>query len=388
GRQFKDKAQFKLTMSIYALAEVCRFKFRHCKRYVTAKCVDKQCTWRVCAKQVGDSPTYFVKKASLGHQCTSDVRGQYKKHGTSRVLAALLRSKYERLHYGPRAMELLEVLRTKFNYTCTYWKAWKAKELAIESAQGTEEMSYKMLPQYLHVLKLANPGTIMDIKTELDKEGKSRILYAFMSLKACIDGWQHLRKVLVVDGTHMFGKFKGVLLSASGQDADCRVFPIAFAVVDSENSDSWKWFFERLSTILEDSCELTIISDRCAAIFAAKDKWYSSAHHGICLEHLKRNVGDKYKGLDQKHMVARAEKAFKVSEFQKMYDLIKLTDWRCWGYLEKIDKKLWTRSHFEGTRFNLMTSNIAESLNKVLLPARDSPIMALLEFIRRMLTRW
>ncbi|CAN6854176.1 unnamed protein product, partial [Brassica oleracea] len=236
---------------------------------------------------------------------------------TSRVLAALLRSKYERLHYGPRAMELLEVLRTKFNYTCTYWKAWKAKELAIESAQGTEEMSYKMLPQYLHVLKLANPGTIMDIKTELDKEGKSRILYAFMPLKACIDGWQHLRKVLVVDGTHMFGKFKGVLLSASGQDADCR-----------------------------------------------------------------------YKGLDQKHMVARAAKAFKVSEFQKIYDLIKLTDWRCWGYLEKIDKKLWTRSHFEGTRFNLMTSNIAETLNKVLLPARDSPIMALLEFIRRMLTRW
>ena len=35
-----------------------------------------------------------------------------------------------------------------------------------------------------------------------------------------------------------------------------------------------------------------------------------------------------------------------------------------------------------------MTSNIAESLNKALLPARDSPIMALLEFIRRMLTRW
>ncbi|XP_048619962.1 uncharacterized protein LOC106430303 [Brassica napus] len=339
---FKDKAQFKLTMSIYALAEVCRFKFRHCKRFVMAICVEKQCTWRVCAKQLGDSPTYVVKKAILGHQCTSDVRRLYKKHGTSRVLAALLHSKYEGLHYGPRAMELPEVLRTEFNYTCTYWKAWKVKELTIASAQGTEEMSYKMLPQYLHVLKLANPGTITDIKTELDKEGKSRFLYAFMSLKACIDGWQHLRKVLVVDGTHMFGKYKGVLLSASGQDADCRIFPIAFAVVDSENSDSWKWFFER-----------------CAAIFAAKDRWYPSAHHGICLVHLKRNVDDKYKGLQQKQMI---------------YDLIKLMDWRCWDYLEKIDKKLWTRSHFEGNRFNLMSSNIAESLNKALLSARDSPI--------------
>ncbi|XP_013694765.1 uncharacterized protein LOC106398802 [Brassica napus] len=301
-------------MSIYALAKVCMFKFRHCKRFVTAKCVDKQCSWRVMSKQL------------------AEVRKQYKKHGTSRVLAALLRSKYERLQGGPRAMELPEILRTEFNYTCTYWKAWKAKELAIASAQGTEEMSYKILPQYFH---------------------------------------KHLRKVLVVDGTHMFGKYKGVLLSSSGQDADCRAFPIAFAVVDSENSDSWKWFFER-----------------CAAIFAANDRWYPRAHHGICLEHLKRNVAEKYKRLQQKDMVASAGEAFKVSKFEKLYELIKLTDWRCWDYLEKIHRKLWKRSHFEGKRYNMMTSNIAESLNHTLLPARESPIVALMEFIRRMLTRW
>ncbi|CAF1953050.1 unnamed protein product, partial [Brassica napus] len=138
-----------------------------------------------------------------------------------------------------------------------------------------------------------------------------------MSLEACIDGWKHLRKVLVVDGTHMFGKYKGVLLSASGQDADCRAFPIAFA-----------------------------------------------------------------------DMVASAGEAFKVSEFEKLYELIQLTDWRCWDYLEKIDRKLWTRSHFEGKRYNMMTSNIAESLNHARLPGRDSPIVALMEFIRRMLTRW
>lgn len=59
-----------------------------------------------------------------------------------------------------------------------------------------------------------------------------------MSLKACIDGWKYLRKVLVVDGTHMFGKYKGVLISASRQDANSRVFPIAFAVVESENTES------------------------------------------------------------------------------------------------------------------------------------------------------
>ena len=87
-------------------------------------------------------------------------------------------------------------------------------------------------------------------------------------------------------------------------------------------------------------------------------------------------------------MVASAGEAFKVAEFEKLYELIKLTGWRCRDYLEKIYRKLWTRSHFEGKRYNLMTSNIAESLNHALLPARDSPIVALMEFIRRMLTRW
>ena len=121
GRLFIDKTQFKLTMAIYALAMVCRFKLRHCKHFITAKCVSKQCSsWRVMAKQLGDSPTYMVKKTIFGHVCTSEVRGQYKKQGTSKVLAALLRSKYERLQCGPRAMELPEVLRTKFSYICTY----------------------------------------------------------------------------------------------------------------------------------------------------------------------------------------------------------------------------------------------------------------------------
>ncbi|RID78706.1 hypothetical protein BRARA_A01502 [Brassica rapa] len=374
GRTFKHKAECKLTLAIYAIAKVYTFNLRHCKCRLTAKCYEKECKWRVVAVQLGDSPTYLVKKAILNHVCVADIRGKYKKHGTAKVLAALLRSKYERLYSGPRAMELPEMLRTEFNYTCSYWKAWKAKELAIASAQGTEEDSYKMLPQYFYVLKLANPGTITDIKTEKDKEGNTRFKYAFMSLKACIDGWKHLRKVLVVDGTHMFGKYKGVLLSASGQDANSRVFPIAFAVVESENTEFWTWFFERLSTIVEDGSDLSIISDRCAAVFAAKDKWYPRAHHGICLVNLQRNVNDKFKGLQQKAM--------------EIMELIKLTDWRCWDYLEKIDKKLWTRSHFEGERFNVMTSNAAESLNNALLPARDSPIMALFEFIRRKLCTW
>ena len=389
GKLFSSKQEFKISLHIYALKQVFRFKFhKHAFNYVAAKCIDKNCKFYVMAKQLGESSTYQVRKEQLKHVCTSDAKAQYKKHATSKVIAALMRSKYERLQAGPRASELPEMLRSEFLFTATYWKCWKAKELATVAAQGTEESSYKLLPKYFYVVKYANPGSITDIKTEKDDKGQTRFKYAFMALKACIDGWKHLRKVIVVDGTHMFGKYKGCLLTASGQDANFQVFPIAFAVVDNETNESWSWFFEKLTEIVEDGSDLSIVSDRANQICVAKDKWYPLSHHGCCLVHLQRNVDAKFKKRNQKQMVGRAAEVFKVSHFKRLYAEIKLTDKRCWDYLEKIDPRHWTRSHFEGERYNLMSSNIAESLNKALVPARDSPIMALFEFIRRMISRW
>jgi len=60
----------------------------------------------------------------------------------------------------------------------------------------------------------------------------------------------------------------------------------------------------------------------------------------------------------------------------------------CWNYIEGSGVANWSRVHFTGERYNLMSSNIAESLNNALLPARGSPVVALLEFIRKMLARW
>ncbi|KAL0742943.1 hypothetical protein Bca4012_084456 [Brassica carinata] len=42
GKTFKDKAECKLTLAIYAIANVCTFKLRHCKRRITEKCYDKE----------------------------------------------------------------------------------------------------------------------------------------------------------------------------------------------------------------------------------------------------------------------------------------------------------------------------------------------------------
>jgi hypothetical protein len=84
-----------------------------------------------------------------------------------------------------------------------------------------------------------------------------------------------------------------------------------------------------------------------------------------------------------------AAKKYQVSEFNAlMEDIRKLKDGEICKYLEDIGCHRWARAHFMGYRYNMMTSNIAESLNAKLKEARKLPITALVDHIREMLQQW
>lgn len=52
-----------------------------------------------------------------------------------------------------------------------------------------------------------------------------------------------------MDGCHLKSKLRGKLSCAIGRDANDNMLPIAWAVVEIENKDSWKWF---LTLLLKD----------------------------------------------------------------------------------------------------------------------------------------
>lgn len=64
---------------------------------------------------------------------------------------------------------------------------------------------------------------------------------------------------------------KGVLVTAIGRDENGQMYPIAWAVVESENLEAWRWFIELLQKDLElhDGQGFTIISDQHPVSFAA-----------------------------------------------------------------------------------------------------------------------
>ena len=61
----------------------------------------------------------------------------------------------------------------------------------------------------------------------------------FWSFNPSIEGFEHCCPVLSIDGTHLYGKYKGMLLIAMGCDRNNQLFPLEFSSTEGENIDSW-----------------------------------------------------------------------------------------------------------------------------------------------------
>jgi hypothetical protein len=57
-----------------------------------------------------------------------------------------------------------------------------------------------------------------------------------------VEAFKHCCDVLSIDGTFFTGKYECTILIVIGIDADRQLVPLAFAIVEKENSDSWSWF--------------------------------------------------------------------------------------------------------------------------------------------------
>ena len=56
--------------------------------------------------------------------------------------------------------------------------------------------------------------------------------------------------------------------------------------------------------------------------------------------------------------------------------------------MEEVGVDRWSRANFPGTRYNIMTSNSAESINAMYRFARKLPIVGLMEYLREFQQEW
>ncbi|XP_073304181.1 uncharacterized protein [Primulina huaijiensis] len=142
------------------------------------------------------------------------------------------------------------------------------------------------MPSYLYMIEQVNRGS----KTDLVTDSTGKFKYMFLAYGTCIDGFCRMRKVISVDGTFLECKYRGFLLVATAQDGDFHQFPMAWAIVDSENDDSWTWFLQKLKEFINDDLNLVIISDRHISIINDVRTVYEYASHVHCSWHLSQNL--------------------------------------------------------------------------------------------------
>lgn len=268
GRVFKNKADCKIKIVIHAINRKFHFRTRRSTpKFMVLKCIAKTCPWRVYAARVDASGNFQIRQAKFVHTCTVDERRGYHRLATTQVIGEIMQSHFVGIKRGPNPAGIRKFLLDDYHISISYWKAWRAREVAMENSLGLMFGSYAIFPAYIGLLQQTNPGSLCFTEHVDDPDGAMRFKYQFIAYAASVKGYEFMRKVVVVDGTSMKARYGGCLLTASCQDGNFQIFPLAFAVVDSENDDAWEWFFRRLSIFVTDTTELVFISDRHSSIY-------------------------------------------------------------------------------------------------------------------------
>nr|XP_009791789.1 PREDICTED: uncharacterized protein LOC104238962 [Nicotiana sylvestris] len=266
-----------------------------------------------------------------------------------------------------------------------YHKAWRAIQLASALIRGTPEENYELLSSYLYMMTSKNSRTYTNIKID----DNNRFLYMFYAYGSSISGWNNCRPVIAVDATFLKSKFRDILMISVSDDANNQIFPLAFGIAESENNNSYEWYFSQLRNAIGSRENLIFLADRHQAIAYGIAKVYPEIHHGICIYHLEQNLKRRKVKSEVIKLFQSAARVYMCKEFDLYMSDIAKVDKKTYDYLMEEPPERGARSCSLRRRYDMLTTNIVESMNSVLLEARELPILRMIDFIQVLkLQRW
>ncbi|XP_010689448.1 uncharacterized protein LOC104903146 [Beta vulgaris subsp. vulgaris] len=243
---------------------------------------------------------------------------------------------------------------------------YKMRTVALREMNGGHDESYAWLPKYYEVVRSTNPGSIAN--------------------------W--CRSLVGVDGAHLKGNFGGVLLSVVAIDANNELFPFAWAIVNAEDEESWRFFVWHLKRVLQsckrgDGDEWCIISDRQKGIDAAVTALWPTTGRRYCCKHLAKNWKGAFPGPLMYALFWKACSATSPFTFKKAMEQIQRTNPLALVWLSKIgDQARWSRHQFDPNICSEENkTNFVESFNATLGVDRARPVLTLRVCMVRMSKR-
>ncbi|XP_016206183.1 uncharacterized protein LOC107646514 [Arachis ipaensis] len=257
GHRFRSREAVLYGVKNYSIRKSVEYrviKSDQLKYHVQCRQADSGCQWslRVALRQ--NLGYWEVRRFGGPHSCLAPTISQDHRQLDSslicRVILSLIQS-----NPSISISVLQGAVQASYHFKHSYRKVWMAKQKAIARIYGDWEESYNKVPKLLQALQSCFPGTIRDLRVKPYYDGH------FMAFKHC-------KPFLSVDSAHLYGKYGRVLFIVVAQDRNSNILPIAFAIVESESTESWSFFLTNLRHHVTPQDGLLVISDRSQAIKA------------------------------------------------------------------------------------------------------------------------
>ncbi|KAH6811026.1 hypothetical protein C2S51_024788 [Perilla frutescens var. frutescens] len=341
----------------------------------------RECPFKLCA--VVDGVVWRIYKFDGTHTCHMDMSRIALRQVPAWVIAKYFARKLIDEGVVLKPKEMVSELLREYGIQIDYSFALRSRNIAIEMVYGDFDKSNAQLPAFLHTLQLQNPGTLYEFQMNTVHELK----YTILALRPCISAFHAgARPVVVIDGTHLKGKNKGIMFVVVMKDVNEQLLPIAVGIGPIENDDTWIWFLNRLHITLGEIEDLLIVSDQHKSIKNAVAAVFPRAIHGLCYYHLQTKMAKR--GSNVIGLFKEAAYAYRTNVFQRHLSALEMLSRPAYEKLCTIGPQHWSRSQCPVRSVGFMTSNASESLNARLLWARRLPIFSMLESFRKIVEEW
>ncbi|XP_020970082.1 uncharacterized protein LOC110268336 [Arachis ipaensis] len=392
GLKFLNRESAMLAVKNYNIRRSAEYKVVESdqSRYVCrCKQFGDRCRWMVRVAKTRSCRFWEIRKYEGPHSCLASTMSQDHAQLDSNVICQHI---FPMVHADVTiCVKVLQgSVESAYGYKVSYKKVWHAKQKAIARIYGDWDESYDQLRRYLSALQAFVPGTIVDLQTlpyyvgnTLDR-GSVMFHQVFWSFPSCVEAFRHCKPLVSVDRTHLYGKYAGTLLMGIAQDGNNNILPVAFALVERENTDSWYFFLTNLRRHVATRPGVLLISDRHAAIKAALEREGCGWKHNVyCVRHIASNFATSFKSKEAKRHLVNAAYSKTQEQSQYYLELISsedpVTSPQMMEWIRGLEPPKWLQHLDEGQRYGHMTTNLSECINSVLKGTKNLPVCAIVK---------